>query len=266
MKKKERLDVLMYDRHLAESRSLAQRLIMAGRVRVDDQVVIKPSQMIDPGLEISIDPGQQFVSRGGQKLQAALLEFGLVDLSGFTCVDIGASTGGFVDCLLQHGAARVHAVDVGHGLLHWKLRNDPRVVVMERTNARDLAGFSEPIDMVTIDASFISLKLIVQQMTHWLQPGARLVALIKPQFEAGRKDAARGGGVIRDAALHRQIVEDILSYMRSLGFGLHGVIRSPLKGPKGNTEFLAFWTCQADDVISADGVVSHLFDDGGNVG
>jgi len=236
---KERLDVLLVTRGLAESRSLAQRLIMAGQVRVDDQVVLKASIRVASDSRLAVDQGPRFVSRGGEKLEAALAAFGLTDLSGLVCADVGASTGGFTDCLLQHGAARVFAVDVGYGELHWKLRNDPRVSVMERTNARNVAGFPEPLDLVTVDASFISLRILLPVVRSWFGQGkGRVVALIKPQFEAGRADAARGEGVIRDPQIHRQVLQQVLEAARKAGFSVQGLIRSPLLGPKGNVEFL----------------------------
>ncbi len=235
-----RLDVLLVERGLAESRSLAQRLIMAGQVRVEGQVVLRASLRIANDSQVTVDQGPVYVSRGGEKLAAALAAFGLQDLSGLVCADIGASTGGFTDCLLQHGAPHVFAVDVGYGELHWKLRSDPRVTVMERTNARHLSGFPQPPDLVTVDASFISLRILLPVIRCWFggRPG-RVVALIKPQFEAGRRDAARGEGVIRDPAVHRQVLAEVLEAAQHEGFGVTGLIRSPLLGPKGNVEFLA---------------------------
>ncbi len=234
-----RLDVLIQERGLAESRTLAQRLVMAGQVRVDGQVILKPATKIDESAAIEIEHGPRFVSRGGEKLEAALLAFGLDALGGRVCVDVGASTGGFTDCLLQHGAGKVFAVDVGYGILHWKMRNHAQVVVMERTNARFIKGFAEPIELVTIDASFISLRVLLPVIKTWLvnQPG-RVVALIKPQFEAGKKDAAKGEGVIRDPAIHRKVLLETLAFATNEGFTVQGLVRSPLLGPKGNTEFL----------------------------
>jgi 23S rRNA (cytidine1920-2'-O)/16S rRNA (cytidine1409-2'-O)-methyltransferase len=237
---KERLDVLIAARGLAESRSLAQRLVMAGQVRVNGQVVLKPSTQIPTNDHIEIEHGPRFVSRGGEKLEPALLAFGLDDLQDWVCVDVGASTGGFTDCLLQHGATRVYAVDVGYGVLHWKLRSDPRVISQERTNARFVTGFPEPIQLVTVDASFISLRILLPAIHAWFGDGpGQVVALIKPQFEAGREDAARGEGVIKDPAIHRQVLISVLEQAQKTGFGVQGLIRSPLLGPKGNVEFLA---------------------------
>ncbi len=234
-----RLDVLMVERGLAESRSLAQRLVMAGQVRVNGEVELKPSTRVLADAGVSVEQGPRYVSRGGEKLEAALIAFELTELGGRICADIGASTGGFTDCLLQHGAGQVFAVDVGYGELHWKLRNDPRVIVMERTNGRHIQGFGVPLALVTIDASFISLRILLAPAAAWFggQSG-QVVALIKPQFEAGRHDAAKGEGVIRDPAIHRQVLRDVLQTAEDLGFGVRGLIRSPLLGPKGNVEFL----------------------------
>jgi 23S rRNA (cytidine1920-2'-O)/16S rRNA (cytidine1409-2'-O)-methyltransferase len=236
---KNRLDLILEERRMCESRTQAQRLIMAGQVRVAGQVVLKPSTKVLTNSEISIDQPPPFVSRGGEKLLGALEAFNLLDVTGRICADIGASTGGFTDCLLQHGASKVYAVDVGYGVMHWKLRNDPRVVVMERTNARYVTGFPEPISLITIDASFISLKIFLPVFKIWFcdRPG-EVVALIKPQFEAGRQETARGDGVIRDTTVHQKVVKEILSAAEKEGYAITGLIRSPLLGPKGNTEFL----------------------------
>ena len=191
---KTRLDLLLVERGLAESRSLAQRLVMAGQVRVDGQVALKPSVAVLPQAVLTVDHGPRFVSRGGEKLEAALQTFAL-PLQGRTCADVGASTGGFTDCLLQHGAAQVYAIDVGKGILDWKLRQDPRVVVMEETNARYVERLPEPVDAGDDDASFISLKMLlpVVRWPGW-KPAVHVVALIKPQFEAGRDEVRRRQG------------------------------------------------------------------------
>jgi 23S rRNA (cytidine1920-2'-O)/16S rRNA (cytidine1409-2'-O)-methyltransferase len=233
-----RLDVLIYEKGLVESRSLAQRLVMAGQVRVDGQVALKPSLLVEPGVKIEISRGPAYVSRGGEKLAAALAAFP-VQVRDKICADVGASTGGFTDCLLQYGAARVYAIDVGEGILHWKLRQDRRVVVMEKTNAREVASLPDPIGLATIDVSFISLRIMLPVVKGWLNNGGELIALIKPQFEAGRAEAARGDGVIRDPAIHQRVVEDILAFAQGCGFHIIGWIPSPLLGPKGNVEFLA---------------------------
>ncbi len=244
---KMRLDLLLVERGLAESRAKAQALIMAGEVRVDGEVAIKPATSVDVAAEVNVEQGPRFVSRGGEKLDAALEAFGIRVMDRI-CADVGASTGGFTDCLLQRGAARVYAIDVGKGILHWRLRNDPRVVVMEKTNARFVEVLPEPVSLVTVDASFISLKILLPAIRGWYGPqpaepaagAAELVALIKPQFEAGRQDVARGDGVIRDAAVHRQVLLDVLRFADAQGLGVRGLIRSPLLGPKGNAEFLAW--------------------------
>jgi 23S rRNA (cytidine1920-2'-O)/16S rRNA (cytidine1409-2'-O)-methyltransferase len=234
-----RLDVLLLEKGLVESRTLAQRLVMAGQVRVNGEVELKPSARVSTDAKLSVEQGPRYVSRGGEKLEAALESFQLTQLNGITCADVGASTGGFTDCLLQHGAGHVFAVDVGYGELHWKLRNDPRVTVMERTNGRSVKGFPDPISLVTIDASFISLRILLPVAASWFENhDGRVVALIKPQFEAGRQDAAKGEGVIRDPQVHRQVLIEVLTAAQATGFSVNGLIRSPLLGPKGNTEFL----------------------------
>jgi 23S rRNA (cytidine1920-2'-O)/16S rRNA (cytidine1409-2'-O)-methyltransferase len=255
---KVRLDLLLVERGLAESRAKAQALVMAGQVRVDGQVEIKASAQIAPEARLDLEMGPRFVSRGGDKLEAALSAFP-VNVSGCVCADVGASTGGFTDCLLQHGATRIYTIDVGKGILHWKLRSDPRVVVMEETNARYVKSLPEPPGLVTIDASFISLKILLPVVKLWFpsplipspigvgawQSGgteikADVIALIKPQFEAGRKESAKHKGVIRDPAVHTAILLDVLAYAQAQGFGMRGLLRSPVIGPKGNVEFLAW--------------------------
>ncbi len=239
-----RLDRLLVERGLAESRAGAQPLIMAGRVRVDGQVVWKPAALIPSASRLELEKGPRFVSRGGEKLEAALEAFG-IEVQDRVCADVGASTGGFTDCLLQHGARKIYAIDVGKGQLHWKLRNDPRLVVMEETNARFLESLPEPIGLATIDASFISLKILLPVVKGWfplpaVSGGAEIIALIKPQFEAGKREVGRGEGVIRDPAVHRQVLLEILTFSQKEEWGVRGLIRSPLLGPKGNTEFLAW--------------------------
>jgi 23S rRNA (cytidine1920-2'-O)/16S rRNA (cytidine1409-2'-O)-methyltransferase len=236
MANKRRIDVLMVERGLAESRATAQRLVMAGQVRVEGQPVSKPSQRVDPGQEIRIDPGPRFVSRGGEKLAHALEAFS-IDVETKICADVGASTGGFTDCLLQHGAARVYALDVGRGILHWRVRQDERVVVMEGVNARYQDRLPEPIEIAVIDAAFISLELLLPVVRGWLSERGQVVALIKPQFEAGREAVGRSG-VIRDPEIHRQVVEKVLVASSATGLVPQGLLRSPLTGPKGNAEFL----------------------------
>lgn len=240
---KQRLDLLLVERGMAESRAKAQALIMAGQVRVADQVVLKPSVTVEPEAAVSVEAGPRYVSRGGGKLEAALEAFP-IPVEGRLCADVGASTGGFTDCLLQRGAQRVIAIDVGKGILHWKLRSDPRVLVMEETNARSVTSLPGPVSLVTVDASFISLKILLPVIRGWGPED--IVALIKPQFEAGRRDAARGDGVIRDPLIHRAVLLDVLTFAQENGLGVRGLLRSPLLGPKGNTEFLAWLSPQAD--------------------
>jgi len=257
-----RLDLLLVERGLAESRAKAQAIIMAGQVRVNGQMVDRVSAGVLPDVEVTMDSGPRFVSRGGEKLLAALEAFP-VNPNGLTCADVGASTGGFSDCLLQHGAVKIYAIDVGKGILHWKLRNDPRVVVMEETNARHVESLPEPVQLVTCDASFISLKILLPVMKKWILPPAisppvlrgepegGLIALIKPQFEAGRADVARGDGVVRDPVIHRRVLVDVLAFAQAEGFGVKGLIRSPLLGPKGNTEFLVWLEMQQNSAESS---------------
>lgn len=247
---KVRLDVLLVERGLAESRAKAQALIMAGQVRVEDQVTLKPATSVSTDSIVTVDSGPRFVSRGGEKLQAALEAFH-IDVTGWVCADVGASTGGFTDCLLQHGAAKVYAIDVGKGLLHWKLRNDPRVIVMEGTNARYVESLPEPVSLVTVDASFISLKILLPVVKKWNEERGEIVALIKPQFEAGKKDVARGDGVIRDPEIHKQVLLDVLGFVQAEGFQTRGLIKSPLLGPKGNTEFLVWLNEIADTSVES---------------
>jgi 23S rRNA (cytidine1920-2'-O)/16S rRNA (cytidine1409-2'-O)-methyltransferase len=230
----------MVARGLAESRSQAQRLIMAGQVRAAGQLITRPATGLPADVSLEVDQGPPYVSRGGEKLAGALAHFPL-QVEGQICADVGASTGGFTDCLLQHGARRVYAIDVGYGILHWKLRQDSRVVVMERTNARYLGQLAEPVQLVTIDASFISLKILLPVVSGWFSPrGGQVIALIKPQFEAGRREAARGDGVIRNPQIHTRVLKETLEFAQQAGYSLNGLLRSPLLGPKGNIEFLAW--------------------------
>ncbi len=260
---KKRLDVLLQEKGLVESRSIAQRLIMAGEVRVNGQVVLKASGKFNENVEINIEQGPRFVSRGGEKLEAALIAFERTDLAGLVCADVGSSTGGFTDCLLQHGASRVYAIDVGYGIMHWKLRNDPRVVLMERTNARNVSSLPELVALVSIDASFISLRIILPVVKKWFgSNNGEVIALIKPQFEAGKADAAKGDGVIRDPQIHREVLVRILSFAESVGFEATGLIRSPLLGPKGNTEFLVHLLVPGKAKQDPGQLIDPLFTDG----
>ncbi|MBX7098604.1 MAG: TlyA family RNA methyltransferase [Myxococcaceae bacterium] len=237
--KKERLDVLVHERGLAESRAKAQALIIAGQVVVDDQRVDKPGTRVPVEAELRLKGEvMPYVSRGGLKLAGALDHFGL-EVKGAVCADIGASTGGFTDCLLQRGAVRVHAIDVGYAQLHEKLRKDPRVISRERVNARHLteAELPEPVQVVVIDVSFISLTLVLPAVLERLSPGGLLVALVKPQFEAGPGQVGKGG-VVRDAAVRAEVIERIRSWVSERGLTVLGVVDSTVPGPAGNVEAL----------------------------
>lgn len=240
--RRRRLDQLLVERGLAESREQAQRLIRAGSVRVAGQVHTQPGRLLDPGAALEVEAPARYVGRGGEKLEAALRHFA-VDVAGRVCLDVGASTGGFTDCLLQHGASRVYALDVGRGQLHWKLRKDVRVVVIEGVNARYLrAGdLPETPTMATVDVSFISLEKVLPAVTAILAPDADLITLIKPQFEAGRHEVRRGG-VVRDSAVREAVVARVRAFgEETLGLEWRGVYESPIRGPAGNVEFLAYW-------------------------
>ena len=240
---RERLDLRLVALGLAGSREKAQRFILAGSVRVNGQTAHKPSNTVTDTDAVTVEAAEKFASRGGHKLEAALDHFA-VPCSAAVCLDIGASTGGFTDCLLQRGAARVHAVDVGKGQLDWRLRNDPRVVVHDECNARNLApaDIGETADLITVDVSFISLTKVLPAVVALLKLGGTLVTLIKPQFEAGKKDVKKGG-VVRDSAVHERVKVEITNFvadtlrLQPLG----AVIESPLTGPAGNKEFLAAW-------------------------
>lgn len=232
-----RLDLAVAERG-GVTRSLARSLIMAGRVRVDGRPLTKPGTTVAPDATLEIERAQPYVSRGGEKLEAALDAFG-IDVRAMEALDVGASTGGFTDCLVARGAAHVVALDVGYGQLAWQLREDPRVRVIERTNFRTLAddAFPAGFDAIVIDASFISLRTILARATAYLRPGAPIVALLKPQFEAGRSRLSRGG-VVRDAGTHRAILHEFRDGILPLGLGIVAAIVSPLRGPAGNVEFL----------------------------
>jgi 23S rRNA (cytidine1920-2'-O)/16S rRNA (cytidine1409-2'-O)-methyltransferase len=236
-----RLDQALVERAVCDSRERAKRLILAGQVRVNGQPARKPSDSVKPTDEISVDVPEKFVSRGGHKLEHALIHFQL-DVTGRTALDLGASTGGFTDCLLQRDAGKVFAVDVGQGQLAWKLRQDQRVVVMEKTNARHLqpGDFPVPADLIVIDCSFISLKKILPSAVPLLKAGGKIVALIKPQFEAGKAEADKGRGVITDPAIHERVLAELEEFVcAQAGLCWRGVVESPLLGPAGNKEFLA---------------------------
>ena len=239
--KKTRLDLLLVQKGLAASRQRARSIIMSGSVRVDGMPRDKAGSLVSPEAAIEIKGGDlPYVSRGGLKLEAGLRETGL-DVSGWTCLDVGASTGGFTDCLLQHGAARVFAVDVGYGQLAWSLRTDPRVTVIERTNIRHMPreALDTLVDLVTIDAAFISLRIVVPAVLQFMCPGACILALIKPQFEVGKGQVGKGG-VVRDPALHARVIDELTEFFTNSGLETRAVIPSPIQGPKGNREFIAY--------------------------
>lgn len=237
--RKERVDVLVVERGLAESRTKAQALILAGQVVVDDQRVDKPGSLVPVEAELRLK-GEvlPYVSRGGLKLKAAMDRFGL-DVRGRVCADIGASTGGFTDCLLQHGATRVHAIDVGYGQLHEKLRKDERVRSRERVNARYLTDedLPEKVGAIVIDVSFISLTQVLPSVLTFLEPGGLLVALVKPQFEVGPERVGKGG-VVRDSAARQDAIDTVTAFVREQGLTVRGVMDSPVPGPAGNVEAL----------------------------
>jgi 23S rRNA (cytidine1920-2'-O)/16S rRNA (cytidine1409-2'-O)-methyltransferase len=234
-----RLDQLLVDRALVESRAKAQALVLAGQVLVDGQKAAKPGHSVAEDARIEVIAGQRYVSRGGLKLEAALTHFE-IDVQGAACCDIGSSTGGFTDCMLQHGAARVYALDVGTGQLDWKLRNDPRVIVREKINARYLQfeDIGERLDLATFDVSFISVTLIVPVVVPLLEPAGRMVILVKPQFEVGRGQVGKGG-IVRDPELHLQACERVRTVVEESGFHT-GLIESPILGAEGNKEFLLY--------------------------
>jgi len=249
MSPKIRLDLLLVEKDLALSRQQAQALIMSGKVLVDTLRVDKPGSRIDKLANITIKgPAIPYVSRGGLKLEAALKQSGL-SVTDKTCMDVGASTGGFTDCLLQHGAARVYAVDVGYGQLAWKLRQDQRVVPIERTNIRHMPAdhIPEKVDLVTIDASFISLKLVVPAVIKFMKPAAEMLALIKPQFEAGKGNVGKGG-VVKSTEIHRNIIVALTQFFGTQNLKCGPVIPSPVLGPKGNQEYIMLLS-RADSVL-----------------
>jgi len=233
---RERLDEAVTRLSLAPTRSKARAMIMAGDVLVNGLPSLQAGTSVKPTDEITLKSKPRFVSRGGEKLDHALNEFE-VDVNGYVCADLGASTGGFTDCLLQRGASKVYSIDVGYGQIDQKLRDDLRVIVEERVNARYLESLPEPIDLVVIDVSFISLSLILPVAARVLKPAGFCVPLVKPQFEAGRKDVGKGG-VVRDAAIHRRVLEQVAVYADANGFAVSGITTSPIVGPAGNVEFL----------------------------
>jgi 23S rRNA (cytidine1920-2'-O)/16S rRNA (cytidine1409-2'-O)-methyltransferase len=258
---KERLDKIVLDRGLAESRTRAQAMIIAGLVLVGEQRVDKPGQMVDPTADIRIKgEALRYVSRGGLKLERAFSEFG-VNPEGKTCIDIGASTGGFTDCLLQHGASQVWAIDVGHNQLAWRIRQDPRVVVVEGQNARQLDPEQFPVqfDLATVDVIFISLTKILPALLACLKENAECVALIKPQFEVGKGEVGRSG-VVTDPGKHRRVLTEVIRSAAATGFIAVNLIESPILGAEGNREFLAHLKLAANDLRKPNAIDERIIE------
>jgi 23S rRNA (cytidine1920-2'-O)/16S rRNA (cytidine1409-2'-O)-methyltransferase len=239
MSKKLRLDQLLVGKGLFPSREQARRAIMAGVVTIDTRIAAKPSELLDEQAAITLKPARKYVGRGALKLEAALEHFN-IDVRGKTALDVGASTGGFTDCMLQRGAEKVYAVDVGHGQLDWKLRNDPRVIVLEKINARSLSceHIPEPVDVCVIDVSFISLTLILPNAFDLITSTGVILALIKPQFELQRSEVGKGG-IVRDQDLHQKAQDKIVAFVTGLGHVVSGIVPSAVKGTDGNQEFFA---------------------------
>ncbi len=259
---KERLDVILVNKGLAESREKAKRTIMAGLVTVDGRVEDKPGSTFDPDSEIEVKGREcPYVSRGGLKLEKAIVEWG-VDCSKKVCMDMGASTGGFTDCMLQHGASKVYAIDVGYGQLDYRLRTDERVINMEKTNIRylDTSLIKEPIDLISIDVSFISLSHMFPVADQVLSNDGQVVCLVKPQFEAGRDQVGKGG-IVRDASVHKEVINNVIGYAAENGLFPHELSHSPIKGTKGNIEYILLLSRKkCDNNIDVSEVVktSHL--------
>ncbi len=253
MAAKKRLDVLLTERGLAESRQKAQAIIMAGQVFWQGKRMDKAGASVPEDAELEIRGGLKYVSRGGLKLEKAMETFDLPDLTGAVAIDAGASTGGFTDCMLQNGAAKVYAVDVGYGQLAWSLRSDPRVVCMERTNVRYLTGedIPEPLDFGSVDVSFISLRLILPALRTLMKPEGELVCLIKPQFEAGKEKVGKKG-VVRDRSVHREVLEQFLRHADECGFYVKDLTFSPIRGPEGNIEYLGHLTVREQPPYNGD--------------
>lgn len=253
MKIKKRLDVLLVEQGHADTRTKAQAIIMSGLVYVEGQKADKPGTSYEENVTIEVRSGScPYVSRGGLKLEKALHDFG-VDPTGYVCSDSGASTGGFTDCLLQQGARKVFAIDVGYGQLDWKIRSDPRVVVMERTNVRYVTPeqLGEPLDLSVIDVSFISLKIVLPVIKTFLKNDGQVLCLIKPQFEAGKEKVGKKG-VVRDPAVHKEVLDNFVALTQQIGFTILGLTFSPVKGPEGNIEFLARLTLADKEGILPD--------------
>lgn len=240
-KLKTRIDVLLVEKQLVKSRERAKALIMAGKVLVENTVVDKPGTLVAKDSKIIVkQDNNPYVSRGGLKLEKAIVDIP-ISVQGSVCLDIGASTGGFTDCLLQHGAKKVYAVDVGYGQLDWKLRQDPRVVVIERTNIRSMAFelINETVDVVVADTSFISLKIVIPAAQKFMMPGTKILALIKPQFEAGKQNIGKGG-VVKDPEVRKQVISDLETFFENQGYEVMTVVPSPILGPKGNKEYIIY--------------------------
>ncbi len=257
-KKKERLDVLLVKRGLIATRSRAKAVIMAGEVLVNGERVDKPGTSVPDDADVQLIAPMPYVSRGGFKLAGALETFSL-NLNDKICADVGACTGGFTDVLIQRGAARVYAIDVGYGQLDWKLRQDERVVVMERTNVRYLDELPEPVHFVAIDVSFISLKLVLPAVRKWLSAQGDIVALIKPQFEAGPQHIGKGG-IVKDPVVHRQVLEDILGWVQENALAPQALIRSPIRGSSGNVEFLLHIRLGSVGLTSPDAAIAAVLE------
>ncbi len=256
---KKRIDILMFEKGLAESREKAKSLIMAGQVYIDEQKVDKPGTSVSEDANIIVRQGAKYVSRGGLKLEKSMEKFDLV-LNDKVCMDIGASTGGFTDCMLQNGASKVYSVDVGYGQLAWKLRCDERVCNLERTNIRHLDNslIKDDIKFISIDVSFISLKLVLPKVMELLNEDGDCVALIKPQFEAGR-DKVGKKGVVRDIGVHKEVIENVFSFTREMGFKIIELDYSPIKGPEGNIEYLMHIKKKADTELD-NSVIDEIVD------
>ena len=256
-KEKQRLDVALFQRGLAPSREKARAMIMAAEVRVNGEMRDKPGTKVLISDELSVKTKRRFVSRGGEKLAGALTDFNF-DVSNRICADVGASTGGFTDCLLQNQVQRIYAIDVGYGQIDYALRQNEHVIVMERTNARYVESLPEPINLVVVDASFISLRLLLPVIKNWLAPKADVIMLIKPQFEAGKGDVGKGG-VVRDSSIHSRVIFDVCKFATNIDFHVLGLTKSPLKGPAGNVEFLA-WLGWGHDVNLTIDIDQHIKD------
>ncbi len=257
MANKKRLDQLLVDKQLVENIEKAQRIITSGLVKVNDEVSDKPGVLIQIESNIIIKETKQYVGRGALKILPVIEKFAIV-LQDKICADVGSSTGGFTEVLLQKGAQKVYAIDVGYGELDWKLRKDPRVVVMERTNARYLNSLPDKIDFVTIDVSFISLKQIIPSVLKWINQDAHIFAMVKPQFEAEKTDVGEGG-IITDPVVHRKVIFDMLNWVSSQNLSVRGLAKAGIEGSKGNQEFFLWLSSQYNESISLDALFKDCF-------